>query len=539
MYQGFDVNLEARFENGAFLRGGFGATSRLLDNCNLLAAGVDAFSTGANSTNAGRGGHPMQGTEVYPDGTTACHREYRLPAGRGRHGLLHVPVATSRVTRHLSAQPRRADRRRGSRASRRTGRSRNAARQPVPRPATGRARPSKTVQLIREGLEYGEHNLHQLDLRASKRFRFEPLPLPCGLRSLQRVQQQLAVHRHLDVLDGRHRDLAAPDQRAPGPVLQDRRAVRLLVRLRAPGSRLAWTWSLGRPDRPRPVPLGLKPEAPGARSQEPEAISPWYHSRSMRSRRRQHLVIAFLLLVGPHPHSRITLHSSPSASSVDSRPRVSLSGPHAYSRVALHSSPAQHALHRIPSVPDELLNRPLSPCGRGPAAPTTPCRHIVEGRAGLLRPGAGVPAFLRLGRSGAVVQPGASGATPPWRWRTLGLSVAYTELNAPAKARAAIERAQALAKGAPAHDRAHVEARALQMAAEANAGDTTRLPRVSCGARSGRLREPEGRRAPAAEGRGRVCRTPPTAGREAPLARRRSSSARSTSSRATSRRITI
>ncbi len=29
-YQGFDVNIEARFENGAFLRGGFGATSRLL-----------------------------------------------------------------------------------------------------------------------------------------------------------------------------------------------------------------------------------------------------------------------------------------------------------------------------------------------------------------------------------------------------------------------------------------------------------------------------------------------------------------------------
>ncbi len=32
---------------------------------------------------------------------------------------------------------------------------------------------SRTVQLIREGLEYGEHNLHQLDVRASKRFRFD------------------------------------------------------------------------------------------------------------------------------------------------------------------------------------------------------------------------------------------------------------------------------------------------------------------------------------------------------------------------------
>src|SRR5204862_133761 len=31
---------------------------------------------------------------------------------------------------------------------------------------------NKTIQLIREGLEYGDQNLHQLDLRASKRFRF-------------------------------------------------------------------------------------------------------------------------------------------------------------------------------------------------------------------------------------------------------------------------------------------------------------------------------------------------------------------------------
>ena len=31
---------------------------------------------------------------------------------------------------------------------------------------------SRTIQLIREGLEYGDHNLSQLDLRASKRFDF-------------------------------------------------------------------------------------------------------------------------------------------------------------------------------------------------------------------------------------------------------------------------------------------------------------------------------------------------------------------------------
>ena len=165
------MNVEARFENGAFLRGGFGATSRLLDNCNLLAAGVDAYSTGANSSNLLRGPR-MQGTEIYPDGTTACHREYPLPAGRGGIGLLHAALG-HRGDGHVPAQPRRADRRRGSQRSRPTGRSPTlvALTRPSADNWTGTA--IKTVQLIREGLEYGEHNLHQLDVRASKRFRFD------------------------------------------------------------------------------------------------------------------------------------------------------------------------------------------------------------------------------------------------------------------------------------------------------------------------------------------------------------------------------
>jgi tetratricopeptide (TPR) repeat protein len=49
-----------------------------------------------------------------------------------------------------------------------------------------------------------------------------------------------------------------------------------------------------------------------------------------------------------------------------------------------------------------------------------------------------------------------------------GLSVALNELNAPAKAQAALDRARALSAKASEHDRAHIEARALQMAAEAS-----------------------------------------------------------------------
>jgi len=55
----------------------------------------------------------------------------------------------------------------------------------------------------------------------------------------------------------------------------------------------------------------------------------------------------------------------------------------------------------------------------------------------------------------------------------LGLTIAYTELNAPPAARAALARAQALAR--TEHDRRHVAARALQMAAEAAPADAAKL----------------------------------------------------------------
>jgi tetratricopeptide (TPR) repeat protein len=55
------------------------------------------------------------------------------------------------------------------------------------------------------------------------------------------------------------------------------------------------------------------------------------------------------------------------------------------------------------------------------------------------------------------------------------LSLAYTELNAGAAARDALERARALAASVPDHDRRHIEARALQVAAETSPGDTAKL----------------------------------------------------------------
>jgi tetratricopeptide (TPR) repeat protein len=56
-----------------------------------------------------------------------------------------------------------------------------------------------------------------------------------------------------------------------------------------------------------------------------------------------------------------------------------------------------------------------------------------------------------------------------------GLSLAYTELNAAAAARDALAKARALAPSMTAHDRQHIEARALQAAAESTPGDAAKL----------------------------------------------------------------
>jgi hypothetical protein len=152
VYSGIDVNLESRFENGAFARIGLGATRRTFDNCyNLLA----------DSPN----------DETYPDGTHYCHREYGyrpdmkalasypLPLGvlisatyqfsRGVQtgGAGPSILATWNMTNALLAAN-------GSTL----GRNLN--------PGSS----FKAVQLIREGLEYGDQTLSQLDLRLGKRF---------------------------------------------------------------------------------------------------------------------------------------------------------------------------------------------------------------------------------------------------------------------------------------------------------------------------------------------------------------------------------
>jgi hypothetical protein len=157
VYQGFDVNVEKRFGAGAFLRGGINAQARSFNNCNLLAAGLDAVvaTTG-------------QGTETYPDGTSQCDRDYPFRPDAKISGSYILPweiqlSGTYQFTRGVQSG--------GAGPS--VGASwpvvSAVALPQIGRRWTGVA--SRTIQLIREGLDYGDYNLNQIDLRLAKRFR--------------------------------------------------------------------------------------------------------------------------------------------------------------------------------------------------------------------------------------------------------------------------------------------------------------------------------------------------------------------------------
>ena len=162
MYQGFDVNLESRFRNGAFLKAGIGATSRLFDNCNLLEAGLDAVNPPANVLASN-----FTGTEIYEDGTRACRREYPYRPDFKASGSYTLPwdvqlAGTYQFSRGIQTG--------GAGPSLLANWSMtSAAVQPfLGRNWTGTA--SRIVGLMWEGQDYGKHNLNQLDVKLAKRF---------------------------------------------------------------------------------------------------------------------------------------------------------------------------------------------------------------------------------------------------------------------------------------------------------------------------------------------------------------------------------
>ncbi len=156
LYQGYDLNLEARFRNGAFLRGGIAATARTFDNCNLLKAGLDAVV-----------GVAAQGTETYEDGSTQCHREYPYRPDAKLSGSYALPwdIQLAGTFQHSRGVQTGGA---GPSVGASWAVTSAVANPQIGRNWTGVA--SRTVQLMREGLDYGDHNLNQLDIRLAKRF---------------------------------------------------------------------------------------------------------------------------------------------------------------------------------------------------------------------------------------------------------------------------------------------------------------------------------------------------------------------------------
>lgn len=154
---------------------------------------------------------------------------------------------------------------------------------------------------------------------------------------------------------------------------------------------------------------------------------------------------------------------------------VGLGGAFIAGRVAtLGAQTAQtpHA-HPIPVVPTELLNRPLplrANIGRAHDAVSTSSKdaqaYYDQGLAYLhgyvwIEAARSFNQALRIDQRLAMAH--------------AGLSIAYTELNQPAAARAALERARALAGQASEHDQLHIAARVAQAEAEAAPADQVKL----------------------------------------------------------------
>ena len=137
------------------------------------------------------------------------------------------------------------------------------------------------------------------------------------------------------------------------------------------------------------------------------------------------------------------------------------------------TAPAQHALHSIPSIPQELLERPVTlRTGIGVVhddAGTKSAeaqRYYDQGLAYLHN-------YVWIEAARSFHQ--ALRLDPSLTLAHVGLSTAYIELNLSARSRQAIATAQASSSKSETHIWRHVEARSLQMAAEEAPGDSSKL----------------------------------------------------------------
>jgi hypothetical protein len=159
IFSGFDVSTRATFKRGGFVQGGITLGKRVFDQCNLVNAGIVSALTSALTEVA----------EIFPDGTKACHQDlpYRPDFKLSGSYTLPFDIIVSPAYQFVRGVQN------GGAAP-----SIQATWSTMPASATtlGRAYSqnltTKSVNLIAVGANYGNDNLNQLDVRFSKRFRF-------------------------------------------------------------------------------------------------------------------------------------------------------------------------------------------------------------------------------------------------------------------------------------------------------------------------------------------------------------------------------
>jgi hypothetical protein len=169
-YQGFDVSLTARFTQGAFVQAGVTAAKHVFDECNLVNAGIKAVLLDGTAAQIGLLPDFAQ-SEVYPGGSRACHTVYPFRPDVKLLGTYPLPYdvqlsATYQFTRGVQtglAGP----------AILATWAVPNALIKPVLNRDLSAGAQTKNISLIAPGAEYGDNNLNQVDIRASKRFKFD------------------------------------------------------------------------------------------------------------------------------------------------------------------------------------------------------------------------------------------------------------------------------------------------------------------------------------------------------------------------------
>jgi len=170
-FYGFDVSTVARFNNGAFIQLGVNAQRSVLDYCavtdQLGPLSATAFSgispVSANATTVYTPTTQSTGTEIYPDGSRACHQvfPYRPDVKLLGSYTLPLDIMISGTYQHSQGPNILAN-----------WSVNNAVVQPGLGRVLANAVTSKVVNLVEPGQVYGL-SLDQLDLRASKRFKLD------------------------------------------------------------------------------------------------------------------------------------------------------------------------------------------------------------------------------------------------------------------------------------------------------------------------------------------------------------------------------